>query len=83
MSEYGNRGIVSGGVSRTLSLMALQYNRPTNLFNVYTPGAGVQSGGRASNPGIRSALRRKAQLNRGTMAKPHTGKCCVDRNYLF
>ena len=75
MSYTTNNGIISGGSRRTLSMMALQYNSPTNLFNVYTPGSGVQSGGRASNPGIRSALRRRAQLNRGTMEKPHTGRC--------
>ena len=75
MSYTTNNCIISGGSRRTLSMMALQYNSPTNLFNVYTPGSGVQSGGRASNPGIRSALRRRAQLNRGTMEKPHTGRC--------
>lgn len=78
MSYPGKIGIVSGGNSKSLSLMALQYNRPTNLFNVYTPGSGVQSGGRASNPGIRRALARRAQLYRGTMETPHTGRCKVD-----
>ena len=75
MSYPGKIGIVGGGSRKTLSQMALQYNRPTNLFNVYTPGAGVQSGGRASNPGIRRALARRAQLKPGTMDKPHTGRC--------
>jgi hypothetical protein len=75
MSYPGKIGIVGGGSRKTLSQMALQYNRPTNLFNVYTPGAGVQSGGRASNPGIRRALARRAQLKPGTMDQPHTGRC--------
>lgn len=75
MSYPGKIGIVGGGSRKTLSQMALQYNRPTNLFNVYTPGAGVQSGGRSSNPGIRRALARRAQLKPGTMDKPHTGRC--------
>tara|TARA_Y100000389_G_scaffold91522_1_gene88123 strand:+ start:14620 stop:14925 length:306 start_codon:yes stop_codon:yes gene_type:complete len=75
MSYPGKIGIVGGGSRKTLSQMALQYNRPTNLFNVYTPGAGVQSGGRASNPGIRRALARRAQLKPGTMDKPHTRRC--------
>lgn len=81
MSYPGKIGIVGGGSRRTLSQMTLQ-NKPTNLFNIYTPGAGVQSGGRASNPGIRRALARRAQLKPGTMEKPHTGKYIGSCNYL-
>ena len=81
MSYPGKIGIVGGGTRRTLSQMTLQ-NKPTNLFNIYTPGAGVQSGGRASNPGIRRALARRAQLKPGTMEKPHTGKYSGSCNNL-
>lgn len=83
MSYDGKKGIISGGSGRSLTTFSLQYNRPTNLFNVYTPGSGVQSGGRASNPGIRRALARKAQLNRGKMEAPHTGRCSGLSLYCF
>ena len=54
MPYSSNNGIIGGGSRKSLSVMSLQYNRPTNLFNVYTPGSGVQVGGRASNPGKKS-----------------------------
>jgi hypothetical protein len=75
MPYSSNNGIIGGGSRKSLSVMSLQYNRPTNLFNVYTPGSGVQVGGRASNPGIRRALARRAHLKPGTMDKPSTERC--------
>ena len=65
-------GIIGGG-TRTLSQMTWQ-NKPTNLFNVYIPGSGVQSGGRA--------LAHRAQLKPGTMENPQTGKYSGSCNYL-
>ena len=52
---------------------------PTNLFNVYTKGAGsVMSNGGGGNNGNRSALKRRAVLSKGNMSKPKvsTVKCC-------
>ena len=58
------------GVRRVFTLK----NRPTLLYNVYTPGSGVASGG-SSSRSVRHALRRRASgLNRGTMRRPHTRK---------
>ena len=72
---YGNNRVTGGGSRISYSLGWLK-NTPTNLFNTYTPGAGNQVGGVASNPGLRRALKRRATLPRGTMEKPAPRPFC-------
>jgi len=79
MASFSNVGLVSGagGKRRIIGISTITDGIPTNLFNSYTPGAGTATcNGSRGNNGNRRALARRAQINRGTMNAPHTGRCC-------
>lgn len=62
-------------------------SNPTNLFNVYTNGAGtIGSNGGGGNNGNRNALKRRASLGKGTMKDPKprdsSNKCCFPLKVL-
>lgn len=63
--------------NRIVSMNSVINATKTNLFNTYTPGSGVG----ASSISNRRAKLARANLNKGTMENPKTGKCngfCVN-----